>query len=259
MDNAYLTPINIPVPPQHTQIKPRCLTCKSFSVCNVREDYLKTATLIENIFGNPQQDYEYREDDGTLFGHDFDDPSAYFPETIVWEEHEAHFMAAKYLDKNLVRCMYNIDNYYVLFQIFWLNDKFEITKGREFYYGLEFTLPEDASTSICEALKEWRREKEQEEESKEVINTTFFSAVLNCQFYERDKNLTEKQGYERMRLHCPYPHYHHIATYHCENKPVKPYDTTFSPVPLLYPVFVPAPPRKPKPPKPHRRDDVNEF
>jgi hypothetical protein len=46
MKEMFLTPIHIPEPPPHTQIHPRCFTCKKFPVCNLREDYLKTAFLI---------------------------------------------------------------------------------------------------------------------------------------------------------------------------------------------------------------------
>ena len=49
MKEYFLTPIEIKEPPRHTQIHPRCYTCKKFPVCNLREDYLKTANPYEWI------------------------------------------------------------------------------------------------------------------------------------------------------------------------------------------------------------------
>ena len=57
MKEVFLTPIDVPKPPHHTQIQVRCFTCKHFPVCLIKKDYLKTAVLIEGILGNPQKDY----------------------------------------------------------------------------------------------------------------------------------------------------------------------------------------------------------
>lgn len=57
MKEIFLTPIDVPKPPHHTQIQVRCFTCKHFPVCLIKKDYLKTAVLIEGILGNPQKDY----------------------------------------------------------------------------------------------------------------------------------------------------------------------------------------------------------
>lgn len=51
------------------------------------------------------------------------------------------------------------------------------------------------------------------------------------------------------------PYIAHMATYHIEPKEVPYLQSTFSPHPVLYPVFIP----KPQPPKhypPVRRDDI---
>lgn len=50
-------------PPRHTHIKPRCFTCKKFPVCCLREDYLKTVKLMENVLGNPCQSFELKKKD----------------------------------------------------------------------------------------------------------------------------------------------------------------------------------------------------
>ena len=57
MKEIFLTPIDVPKPPHHTQIQVRCFTCKHFPVCLIKKDYLKTAILIEGILCNPQKDY----------------------------------------------------------------------------------------------------------------------------------------------------------------------------------------------------------
>ena len=56
-------PLLVPIkeelpPPEHTEIRPRCFICKHFPVCNIREDYLKTAKLIQEILGDPCEKYE---------------------------------------------------------------------------------------------------------------------------------------------------------------------------------------------------------
>lgn len=51
--SKYFEPIDLPVPPLHTQVKVPCATCTKFPVCNLREDCLKTAYLIQEILGDP--------------------------------------------------------------------------------------------------------------------------------------------------------------------------------------------------------------
>jgi hypothetical protein len=56
---AFLTPIR-KQQSTHTKTNPRCFTCKKFPVCNIREDYLKTLSLIEKDLGHPQEDDEIK-------------------------------------------------------------------------------------------------------------------------------------------------------------------------------------------------------
>ena len=65
-----------------------------------------------------------------------------------------------------------------------------------------------------------------------------------------------------MALLCDYPddccHHHHIATFHFENEKVPELSAKFSPVPVLYPVFIPKNKNKKcKPKPPIRREDFN--
>ena len=131
-------------------------------------------------------------------------------------------------------------------------ERYEFTIGREIYYGLHYDLNPETVELIIANLPEWREEqirKEEEAKKKEVINTTYFSAQLNCRAYKQAKP---------HKPHCPGENgYHHIATYHYEDEPVPLYQIPQMP-PMAYPCFVPAEP-KPKPkPKPRRRGDINE-
>lgn len=278
MKEKFLVPINIPRPPRHTQIKPRCATCKKFPVCNIREDYLKTAFLIQEILGDPQEDRELRCCDCGFYGRDLENPSSYLsdalevinPDETKEEPLTGRLQAIKYKNINFLQALYNVNGYSVVFKIFWDKafERYTISDGLELYYNIKF---KPVSYSIDDtALQAWRLEmieKEEEEKSKEkdIINTTFFSAILNCDFYEQDKKLNEKEGWHRMELHwekifskssCP-PIYHHLATYHIEPREVPGINSKFSPIPILYPVFVPKPSYPPaRPPK--RRDDVND-
>lgn len=275
MKDYFLTPINIPEPPKHTQIKPKCLFCKKFPVCNLREHYLKTAYLIEQILGNPNDDREILPEGCNcgFHGYDFENAEELFPATLEVEpptgieETTANFQGGKYFDKNTIQTLYKVGQYLVIFKINWSEEfsRYEISDGKEIYYGIDFKL---TSTEFDDTnLQIWRIEKEEEEREKEdadIINTTYFSAVLNCQFYDYDKNLTEKEAYARLYSEghnldqncCCGPY--HLLTYHIEPKEVPYLKSNFSPNPVLYPVFIPRPAHKHHCKPPVRRDDIND-
>lgn len=130
-------------------------------------------------------------------------------------------------------------------------ERYEFTSGKEVYYGLNYDLSSETVELIIANLPAWREEqiaKEEEAKDKDIINTTFFSCILNCSQYEQ---LKPKK--------CIYPGeegYHHIATYHIEDEPVPPYQVQKFP-PLAYPFFIPVEPPKTAP-KPCRRGDLND-
>lgn len=68
MKEVFLTPIEMPKPPHHTQIQIRCFSCKHFPVCLIKKDYMKTAILIEGILGNPPKNYEVEIKEGIHIG-----------------------------------------------------------------------------------------------------------------------------------------------------------------------------------------------
>lgn len=274
MDKDYfLSPIQVSKPPCHTQIKPYCATCKKFPVCSIREDYLKTAYLIQQILGDPQDDRELRCCDESFSGYNFDSPEKLFPTELdavpAFDKTETltgKLLAAKFRSKDFIQLLYDFDKYLVIFKVTWSEEfsRYELRDGKEVYYGIKYELK--SSEFDDAALQEWRVEKIKEEEenkNKDIINTTYFSAILKCDFYEQDKHLTEKEGLDRMfmkwkKCGCDKPPYYHFATYHIENKEVPCLDHNFAPTPVLYPIFIPKCPPTCYPKRPAaRRDDLN--
>lgn len=271
MKKNCLTPIDVSIPPPHTQIIPRCATCKKFCVCSIREDYLKTAYLIQQILGDPQDDRELKPCcDYDFYGCDFEEPEKLFPINIEtkYQGNEDSiigvFQNAKYIDKDNIRVLYKIDDYLVVFKVEWDEEfsRYQFLDGKEIYYGVIFKIKYSEFDDT--ELQSWRQEqikKEEENNDKDIINTTYFSATLNCCFYEQDKTLTEKTGLERLKLHCDSccdSQYHHLATHHIEPNKVPCFNPTFTPFPILYPVFLPKPPCPPPKDYPQKRDNLNE-
>ena len=250
-------PINVPAPPRHTKIQNyRCLSCAHFATCSLREDYAKAAQLIENIIGNPNNSYEVRPEDGSFVGLPFPNPQDYFPAEIQFnDETTGNFLSAKYTNKNFIRVLYEINRFYYQFIFFWIDtNKYEVSKGYELYYGLEIERPSAAAQEISTALLEWRREMEEEEEAskeKDLINTTYFSALLNCDFYSYTKEPIKSLLPETDECADLY----HLATYHCEPHKVGELKPKIAPVPYLYPVFIPKPPKPFKCKKTWKRED----
>lgn len=178
-------------------------------------------------------------------------------------------MEAKYKNKDCIQVLYNINNYYVIISLKWDDEEklYKVSNGKEMYYNLLFIISENSKTQLAAAPLNWREEmirKEEESKDADVINTTYFSVKLNCDFYEYERGLTEAEGWKRIELQyakAPVESHkiQHLLTYHIEPEKV-PYEDlrhTFSPMPILYPVYIPRP-CPPKPPKdyPQRRDDL---
>lgn len=266
-----LTPIQEELPPPyHTQIQPRCFTCKHFPICDIKADYLKTLKLIEEVLGTPCKNYELYplpipvpEFKGTLIL----EYAEYFPEIIVDSNNkEGSFYAAKYSNENNICFIYIFNGYYVLFTAIFDEEsqKFEISNGREICYNLEYKLSETSLANLSFGLLAFKEDLTDEDESKpEVINTTHFSAMLNCDFYEWEKGLNYYDGLKRIL--SKYPNgiqlkdgtYYHIATFHCENEKVPCYTPpNCGYIGIPYPVFIPPKCNKKRPPT---RDELNEF
>lgn len=67
MKEPYLVPFNSNCIPEHVKVHPRCFSCKKNPVCNIKDSYLKTAMLIQNIMGNPAENMEVGVADTTNF------------------------------------------------------------------------------------------------------------------------------------------------------------------------------------------------
>lgn len=273
MKEYFLTPIEIPMPPPHTQIHPRCFTCKKFPVCNLREDYLKTALLIQNILGDPQEDRELDKFDGEHLhgfkGYDFENPEEIFPQEVTdINDETGTFLAAKWRNFDVAQFIYIFEKYYVRFDAIYNkdNETFEIKNGHEVYYHIPYSLNSTDAENIILQLGIWREEmieKEKEKEDPDIINTTYFSAILNCKFYDQEKGLSEEEGIRRIiaqfpdGIPCKDGSYYHLATFHIEPHKVpkyNPYSGKIAFAPMPYPVFVPKPCKEHKKP-PRRRDD----
>lgn len=268
-----LTPISEEMPPpKHTQLYPRCFTCRHFPVCEIKTDYLKTLTLIEEILGSPCENYELcplpvlvPEFKGQIIV----EHQEYFPEKVASiNEKEGTFYAAKYTDEKNIQFIYIFEGYYVLFGAVFNEEtqEFDISKGREICYNLKCQLSETSLGDLYFGLlsfKEDQENKELQEEEKDIINTTHFSAALECDFYEWEKGLDYYKGMKRIL--SKYPDgvplsdgtYYHIATFHCEDEKVPCYTPpNCGYIGIPYPVFIPPKCEKKRPPT---RDELNEF
>ena len=179
---------------------------------------------------------------------------------------EGVLVGGGYFDYNNVKCTYIIDNFLVNFNLKWndLQNKFIASFGIEEYYKIQFVLTQESKEELENnpILEQWRQEeKKKEEECPCIINTTYFSVNLNCEFYQQDKNLTNKELQRRYKEINPDGDVEddmiHIATYHIEPHQVDYLTSTFSPDPVVYPVFIPKKPLKKAPAPPKRRDDLN--
>lgn len=285
---TFLTPIEVKTPPPHSKIQwPRCFTCSHFPTCtDLRGDYLKTCLLIEEILGNPQEDLELQKSNsdvncGCYKGTPIEDADTIFPATIKFNKRtlpngdvlsdvvEGSFVSAKYQDFNTVLFRYDSEGYIVIFQAIYneLTQEYDIKNGTEVVYGIIYEFPSDSMLEIQVNLNTWRaemEEKEKEHEDIDIINTTYFSVLLNCDFYEPIKGLTPQEGIKRIiaqypdGIPCGDGKYYHLETLHIEPNKVPWYNpnagkTAF--VPMPYPIFIPKPC---KPKKVYRYDDLNE-
>lgn len=281
---TFLSPIQVDCPPKHTQVFPQCFTCNKFEVCNLRLDYLKTAKLIQQVLGDPQEDYELCKTDPTKFypcykGTYIEDPETIFPEQLTItkrilpsgetmdETVIAELKAAKYQDLNTVLFVYESDGYVIVFYALYnyVSETYDIKNGMEIVYHIIYEFPEESVLEVQTNLVAWREEmedKERENEDIDIINTTHFSALLQCHFFDPIRGLTPEEGVKRLVAKFPEgiplgeDQYYHLATFHIEPNKVPPYNPNEGKIafaPIAYPVFVPA---KCQPKKCVKRDDL---
>lgn len=276
----FLTPIiPSPPPPRHTEIKIHCFTCKHFPVCNIRQDYLKTAKLIQNVLGAPCDNYEISSLPFKIpefEGITIENWKEYFPETITTKNDKiGYFYMAKYqyskccCKNTCIKFIYIIDKFYVIFTAIYDEDtkKFNISLGKEICYGITCEIANDLELLQNGLMVLLEDIKKKEAIPKDIINTTAFSAQLDCKYYEWEKGLDYNEGIKR--IIAKYPdgipigpcgELYHLATYHIENHCIPCYHPenghpVFAPMP--YPVYIPSPCKKEK--QHHTRDELNEL
>lgn len=251
MDKA-LVPYSPATPPEHTELRPRCFICKHFPVCQMRESYLKTAMLIEEILGKPNKSFVFNPllfDIPNFCGTVIDNDIDYFPEEVSanrWEK--GTFYMAKYCSKDEVNFLYQFEGYMVLFKAIYNKETslFDIQKGHDIYYGTAATITNEDDLQLgLLSFREDMIERENQEAEEDKINTTYFRAELECDFYEWEKGLDYDDGVKRLLIQYPNgipigDEIYHLATYHYEKGKVPLYKPrVFSPI--KYPCVNPAP------------------
>lgn len=238
-----LVPYSPTTPPEHTELRPRCFVCKHFPVCQMRSDYLKTAMLIEEILGKPNNSFIFNPllfDIPNFCGTVIDNSDDYFPNEVSSSKWASGtFYMAKYVSKDEVNFIYNFEGYMVLFNAVYDEDTglFVIKKGHDIYYntGTNLTNTDDLLLGLA-SFREDMEEKEEAEEETEKINTTYFRAELECDYYEWEKGLSYEDGVKRLFIQYPNgipigEEVYHLATYHYEKGKIPLYKPrVFSPI-----------------------------
>lgn len=254
--NNCCGPILTPLPdmpsPKNSRIMVRCFTCKHFEVCSIRKDYLKTAQLISEVLGGPACSMQMHPENIPKFknyvGTIITEPLDYFPEKItVNTDKEGIFYQAKYITFNCIQFIYIVQNKYVIFSANYDYDtkEFVISRGCDEKGNHNYIINNNDITTLQISLIDWREEmKEIPTQIPDIINTSAFSARLDCQFYEQEKGLQYEEGIRRLAIKYPYGipiddkgSLYHIATYHaepCQVPMIPVYDMPCSYMPMPY-------------------------
>lgn len=275
VDNPpMLVPCAPPAPPAHTQVQPKCFTCKHFEMCQYKRDYLKTATLIQNDLGDPAFAYQVTNNYVTIPGFDgfpLMNEKDYFPQEIIFDNSDnvGKLFGAKFNGINFVNVVYKETKYFILIQLVYDKDSslYELKKCQEAFYKIPYELNSASLEEIqlnligwreiiinAKAPTDWMKPKR-----RDIINTTHFSAALECDLYEWNRE-NFYDCIDKLKKKYPYGipideygrELYHIATYHVVDGEVP-----FSPYykgEKEKPFFPPPPPPPKKPPK--RREDL---
>lgn len=271
-----LAPIPPQLPPKHTQIQPRCFTCKHFEMCGFKRDYLKTVTLVQHSLGSPQEDYEWTTRYITIpefVGFPMINEEKHLPKEVTFDnsDHTGKLFLAKFNGINYVNIVYKDAKYYILIQLVYDNktELYELKSCKEAFYKVDYELNKKSLEEIQLGLVDWRvltinAKAPAPPPRKDVINTTHFSASLECDMYDWNKDSFDEAVTKLMKQ---YPQgipiadgdrmFYHIATYHVANGEV-PYAPLFHGDHYHKPIhYVPPQPALMKPNKPpKRRGDI---
>lgn len=245
-------------------------------MCKYKTDYLKTLALVQKDLGSPSIDYELTHRYITIpnfVGFSFPNEEKYLPKEVEFDNSDDNgkLFMAKFNGINYVNIVYTVKHYYVLLQLVYNYDTklYELKSCKDAFYDVDYELSEDSLTTLQVDLDDWRpiiinakAPAPYEKPRHDVIDTTHFSANLNCELYEWNK---EDYDDSVRKLMNRYPKgipvsddgriLYHIHTYHIENGEVP-----YSPLYVKDPEFEEPPryipPQKPKPKKSlKRRDD----
>lgn len=270
-----LAPIPPRIPPKHTQVQPRCFTCEHFEMCAFKQDYLKTVTLIQNCLGAPSYDYEWTTKYITIpdfVGLPIINEDKFFPKEVVFDnsDNKGKLFLSKFNGINFVNVVYKDTKYYILIQLKYNTETelYEVKSCQEAFYKVKYELNKDSLEEIQLGLMEWREiiinsPAVPPPPKKDIINTTHFSAVLDCDMYSWNRDSFDDAI---KKLIKKYPNgipigpdgraLYHIATYH-----VAEWEVPYAPLyynevdkKKLVNYIPPQPAKQSKPPK--RRGDM---
>lgn len=222
-------------PPEHTQVQPRCFTCTHFEMCGYKRDYLKTVRLIQHDLGAPQLDYELTDKYITIpgfVGFSLFNQEKYLPEEAIFsnDDSKGRLFLSKFNGINFVNIVYMVKRNYILIELKYSKETelYELKNCAEAFYGIKYELDQKTLEEIQVGLIDWREmivnaKMPPHCHKKDVINTTHFSAALNCDMYEWNKSSFE-DAIHKMMIKYPYgipidedgKVLYHVATYHIE-------------------------------------------
>lgn len=267
---SVIVPIPPCVPPAHTQIHPRCLTCNHFEMCGFKVDYFKTLSLMQDCLGSPADSFE-QIDHAILIpgfiGLPVINEDEYLPKEITFDNSDVggKLWLSKFDSLNRVNIIYMCGKYYILlkFEYNTTSELYELTFCKEAFYLVDYDLNQSSLEDLQIGLGEWREWASNAPApiipEKDVINTTHFMASLDCDSYEWNRTPLEdmiKKLQKKYPLGIPISGdgrlLYHIATYHVVDGevPIQPY---FQPEKVEN-YIPPCPP--PPPPPPVRREDM---
>ena len=241
-----LTPVSWQLPPMHTQIRPRCFTCKHFDMCQYKKDYLKTVTVLQRGLGSPtDENYRIAVEVGKIpdfKGIVITGAEAYLPEEITFTgtSIKGKLFMAKFNGINYVNIVYMYKDYFILLELKYnkTTELYEVESCKEAFYGDTYTITQSSLEDIQLGLVDWRThiiESKLPEHKLEMINTTHFSASLECDLYDWNRLSFDKSIEKLLNA---YPNgipisdddktLYHIATFHIAQQEI-PYSPYFQP------------------------------
>lgn len=226
-------------PPENTQIKPRCLTCEHFGLCKYCADYLKTITAVQQAIGDPLVSLEVKPEEKVP---DFRGVTIvlwrkYFPVKITLADYDEPlaYNLAKFQSLNEVHILYQTPKNFIVLRFLYNKDEetFELDYCRDaFYQRIDYEVSEDDLVTLKEGLLQWRADQIDSKieplfplpPHKDVVNTTHFSAALECDLYQWN-HMTFEDAVKYCKTKYPNgipidDQYYHIATFHVDNRKI---------------------------------------